>query len=149
MWSKWDIVYISKFPESIKCTNSSCGKHFMLNPQQACTFCNTPTHVSNIIGKIRPVLLWSNQNDWFDSMAFGIPLSSSDLVENMYNELVNINDYTFVHTNNKLHRPMRAVICQSTRIDGCVLNSNSLIGKLTNTTVQDKIQNKLFSWLFK
>lgn len=43
---------------------------------------------------------------------------------------------------------MRAIIHQATRIDGCVLNTNRLIGKITDSVVKTKIEDKLIDWIF-
>jgi hypothetical protein len=43
---------------------------------------------------------------------------------------------------------MRAMIHQATRIDGNVLNSEKVIGRLTNTVKMKRIEDKLFNWIF-
>lgn len=144
MFSKWDIVYISRFPETIKC---SCRRYFSIL-SYPCPHCGINNNVSNIMAKTRPILLWIAQARWHESMAFAIPLSSSNLINNIYNQIIYLPDYAFLHSDPNYKRPMRAVIHQATRIDGNVLNTNRLIGKIVNLTLQSEIENKLLNWLF-
>lgn len=147
-FKKWDIIYTSRFPESIKCHNTTCGNSFLIS-EYNCPHCKTPNNISSIIGKIRPILLWIDQSNWFESMTFGIPLSSVKIYENKYNFPVLLTDYVFLHSNGSYNKPMRAVIHQATRIDGNVFRDDMLIGKVNNVVVQQNIENKLFNWLWK
>lgn len=144
-FSKWDIIYTSKFPESVKCAD--CGVFFM--PCISSCTCGHLNNISNIVDKVRPILLWIDKYDWFQSMTFAIPLSASRVVEDNYNEPILLEDYTFIHKDEKYHRPMRAIIHQSTRIDGNVLNEHRVIGRLINEVRMKKIEDKLFNWVFK
>lgn len=145
-FKKWDIIYISRFPESIPC--KKCKKHFMI-ANHRCSYCQTLNNVSSIIAKIRPAILWIDQSRWFESMSFAIPLSTSrPEIVRTYDEPIALSQYSFLHKNIKFHRPMRAVIHQATRIDGCVLQAPWLLGKITDVVVQKKIEDKLFNWLF-
>lgn len=146
-FKKWDIVYITRFPETIQCTNPRCGSYLTAFDVE-CRNCGKKIKISNLIAKIRPVILWKSQSSWHESMSFGIPLSASRLTEDMFNEVISLSDYTYLNKNPKYQKPMRAVITQSSRIDGNLLTEKMLIGKLTNQTIQSKIENKLLSWLF-
>jgi hypothetical protein len=141
---KWDIIYTSKFPESIQC--GGCKNFFM--PCKSSCECGYENNISNIVDKIRPILLWIDKNNWRDSMAFAILLSASRILENDYNEPIYLSDYKFKHKNNIYNRPMRAMIHQSTRIDGNILKKDKIIGKLTNLVKMRKIEDKLFNWMF-
>jgi hypothetical protein len=147
-FKKWDIIYTSRFPESIKCHNSSCGNSFLIS-DYSCPHCSSKNNVSNVIAKIRPVLLWIDQSNWYESMTFGIPLSSGRIFENKYNYPVLLTDYTFLHSDGIYNKPMRAVIHQATRIDGNVFRNNMLIGRINNAVVQQNIENRLLDWLWK
>lgn len=147
MFSKWDIIYISRFPETVKCSGNTCGRHFSLLKYN-CPYCGYSNTVSNLTAKTRPILLWVGQTKWHESMTFAIPLSASNLINDTHNAIIYLPDYAFLHSDQKYHRPMRAVIHQATRIDGNVLNSKKLIGKITNQILQDQIDNKLLNWLF-
>lgn len=147
MFRKWDIIYTSRFPESVQCRNRNCGRHFTIS-EYSCPHCGCRNYVSNIIGKIRPILLWLDKSKWFESMAFAIPLSCGRIYENDYNQPISLNDYVFLHSNQNRHRPMRAIIHQATRVDGNVLSLNKKIGRITNAVVQQKIENKLLEWIF-
>jgi len=76
-FKKWDIIYCSKFPESVQCKNSSCGKFFTLPNKYNCSICGQETLITNIIAKPRPIILWIDKMSWHNSMSFGIPLSAS------------------------------------------------------------------------
>jgi hypothetical protein len=143
-FSKWDIVYTSKFPETIKC--SSCNRYFM--PLSSLCVCGTVNNISNIVAKIRPILLWIDKDNWSQSMAFAIPLSTSRLSEDKRNEIIFLNDFRFTHKDQKYYKPMRAIISQSTRVDGNVLKERNIIGRVIDKTKQSKIENKLLDWLF-
>ncbi|MFC1615407.1 hypothetical protein ACFL2L_01270 [Patescibacteria group bacterium] len=136
---------MSKFPESVQC--KICKSYFM--PCEGKCSCGQINNVSSIISKIRPVLLWIGQNSWYNSMAFAIPLSSSKIIENQYNQPIYLEHYSFLHKNAIYHRPMRAIVHQSTRIDGCALKQERIIGKLTDQLIQSKIESKLFNWIFE
>ena len=43
---------------------------------------------------------------------------------------------------------MRAMIHQSTRIDGNSLSLDKIIGKVTDNIKKEQIENKLFDWIF-
>ena len=144
-FSKWDIIYASKFPETVKCNN--CGDFFM--PCKSICKCGYQNSISNIVDKLRPILLWIDKYDWFQSMSFAIPISSSKILENNYNEPILLEDFIFIHKNKIYYRPMRAIIHQATRIDGNILSRNKIIGRLTNEVRMKKIEEKLFNWIFK
>lgn len=144
-FSKWDIIYTSKFPESVQCRN--CGNYFM--PCVSKCNCGHENNISSIVNKIRPVLLWIDKLNWFESMAFAIPLSTTNsMLENKFNEPISIADYKFIHKDKKYERPMRAMIHQSTRIDGNTLLINEVIGILIDNVKRGKIENKLLNWIF-
>jgi hypothetical protein len=144
-FEKWDIIYTAKFPESVQC--QVCRNYVM--PCVSKCNCGHENNISNIVNKIRPVLLWIDKLNWFESMAFAIPLSTTNsMLENKFNEPIEIKDFNFIHTNKDYFRPMRAMIHQSTRIDGNALPSNEIIGKVTDNVKKEKIENKLFSWIF-
>lgn len=146
MFNKWDIIYTSRFPESVKCRNKHCGTYFNIS-HYYCPKCNCKNRVSNIIAKIRPILLWIDQSNWFQSMTFGIPLSAK-IYEDKYSHPILLNDYVFLHSDAIYHKPMRAVIHQATRVDGNVFRNDMLIGKINNSVVQYNIENKLFEWIW-
>lgn len=147
-FSKWDIIYTSKFPESIQCKNPICKKYITVS-DTFCPHCQGANNISNIISKIRPVILWIDQVDWYQSMAFAIPLSATNpYTQDLYNEPILLTHYSFLHTDSQYKKPMRAVIHQSTRIDGNVLDKTKIIGKITDTVVQGKIENKMLKWIF-
>lgn len=141
---RWDIVYPSRYPESILCRK--CKNHFTIRNIQECSHCREPNNVSNIIVKIRPLILWVNQDKWFNSMAFGIPLSTSGFYSDTFNHAIKIEDCTFFQKDKE--KPMRALIFQATRVDGNVLHSKTLIGKLSSSKVKSEIENKLLEWIF-
>ena len=145
MFNKWDIVFAPKFPETIKC--SKCSRNFSI-VSYPCEFCKNINRVTNIIPKSRPVILWIDQIHWFQSMAFAIPLSKSGMYENKFNEIIKIENYMFLHNDTSYKTPMRAIVCQATRIDGCVISTNRLLGKITDIVLKNKIENKLFNWIF-
>ena len=147
MFKKWDIIYTSRFPESIKCRNRNCGRSFIIS-NYCCPYCGCKNNISNIVSKIRPILLWIDKENWFESMTFGIPLSVSKIYENDYNQPIYLSDYTFLHNDRIYHRPMRALIHQATRVDGNVFKQDKIIGKISNNVIKQKIENKLFKWLW-
>lgn len=147
-FKKWDIIYTSRFPETIDCHNASCGSSFFISKYN-CPNCNQENNVSNIIAKVRPIILWIDKIHWFKSMTFGIPLSASKMYDDRYNQIILLSDYTFVHSNNNYHKPMRAVVHQATRFDGNVFRGDMLVGKINNTVIQKKIEDKLLDWLWK
>lgn len=143
-FSKWDIVYVSRYPESIKC--SACNNHYTINPNQECSHCKHVNNVTNLIAKVRPMILWIDKSNWYKSMTFGIPLSTSDFHSDKWNHAINISDCLFFDS--KYEKPMRAVICQATRADGNVVSDRTLVGKITDQVTRLKIENKLLDWLF-
>ncbi len=147
MFKKWDLIYINRFPETVICGNPACHREFTIN-EVACEFCGTSVAVSNIVAKIRPVLLWLDQSRWYQSMSFAIPLSTSSLRDDLYNKIIRLEDYVFTSDNLKYHQPMRAMIHQATRIDGNVLHASRMIGRVINNTLQKEIEEKLFNWIF-
>lgn len=147
-WEKWDIVYVSRYPESIDCQNPNCRKPFLIHTAP-CEHCNQSNIISHIVNKIRPILLWIGQDRWFQSMTFGIPLSKTHIHEAKYEHPIYLNQYQFLHTNQNKKMPMRAMITQATRIDGTTLKKSELIGKLTDILVQKEIENKLMGWIFE
>ncbi len=147
MFHKWDIIYISRFPETIKCSNPRCCRDFSIT-NYSCPYCGQNNTVSNVIGKPRPIILWLDQSFWSQSMAFAIPLSKTKLYEDKVNEIIKLSDYQFLHPKEIYRQPMRAIICQATRIDGCIFSQNSLIGKIQNIVLREKIETKLLNWIF-
>lgn len=147
MFQKWDIVYAAKFPDTCQCTNSKCGFNFSVD-RHNCPHCGEENIVSHLIGKPRPVIVWIDQANWVESMAFGIPTSAGKIYFDKVNEVIGLNHYQFLHKDQILKRPMRAVISQATRIDGNALPKHQLIGRITDSVVQQKIQDKLFNWIF-
>ena len=144
-FNKWDIVYPLRYPESIYCEH--CRNYFSIPYNQRCSHCNTNHNVSNIIDKVRPAILWVDKTRWFKNMTFGIPISSQLYTDN-FNEFVAMDQINFITTNLQLIKPFRAVIYQATRIDGSAINEFSLIGKIVDKTIQNKINIKLLEWLF-
>lgn len=147
MFKKWDIVYISRFPETIQCSNLKCCRHFSIVDQN-CPHCNSKNNVSSVIGKPRPIILWLDKIFWSQSMAFGIPLSKTNMYSDKFNQIIKLPEYQFTHNDLNYKIPMRAVICQSTRIDGNVLQKGSIIGRITDSVLQKNIENKLLNWIF-
>lgn len=145
MFQRWDIVYAAKFPDTIQC--SRCHNHFSI-VKHNCSHCGHENLVSHLIGKPRPIVVWTNQENWVDSMSFGIPTSATKLRSDPVNEIVLLPHYSFQHSNKALHQPMRVIISQSTRIDGNALAKNQLVGKITDLVVQKRIEEKLFNWIF-
>ena len=147
-FKKWDIIYCSKFPESIQCKNLSCGSFFTLPNKYNCSICGQETVITNIIAKPRPILLWIDKISWHNSMSFGIPLSASRVVDSKYNIKIDISQYVFIHEDQTKNQPMRAVIHQATRLDGCILSEQNLIGRLNDAVVMRRIEDSLVDWLF-
>lgn len=147
MFKKWDIIFITRFPDTIQCSNLRCRRSFSIT-KYFCPHCNKENSVSNIIGKARPIILWLDQTFWSQSMAFGIPLSKAKFYSDKVNEGIKLSDYQFLHKNPVYNVPMRAIICQATRIDGNVLSSNRIIGKITSSVSKRSIENKLLDWIF-
>lgn len=146
MLKRWQIIYAKRFPECVKCQH--CNHEFLLS-EHLCPQCQKIVSISNIIAKTRPVILWTDQASWKDSMAFSIPLSaSSPLQSDSFNHGIAISDCTFYTTEKKYHLPRRAIITQATRIDAGALVSSTLIGEVTNETVKNIIESKLFTWIF-
>lgn len=147
MFKKWDIVFSTRFPETIQCTNFKCRRNFSIAKHQ-CDYCKTENNVSSIVAKPRPIIVWLDQRLWHKSMAFGIPLSLTNIIEDPYNHMVLLQHYLFSHTDKTYNQPMRAIIHQATRIDGNTLNKDKIIGTITDKITQDAIENKLLDWLF-
>lgn len=125
----------------------SCRKFFSVLKHDC--FCGVENSITHIVAKARPILLWHSQTHWLNSVAFAIPLSSSDLLtENRGNEIINKTDYKFSHTDPSYYIPRRAMISQATRIEANTLNRRNLIGKLVDETSKGKIENKLLNWIF-
>jgi len=93
------------------------------------------------------MILWITQKNWYNSMAFGIPLSASRYITDNLNQTVKISDCLFFDKN--YEKPMTAILCQATRVDGNIFESKHLVGQITNESVKTNIQNKLFAWLFE
>ncbi len=79
-------------------------------------------------------------------MTCGIPLSSSYYISDNLNEMLDINMCIF--HDRKYERVMRAVICQSTRVDGNVLRNKDRVGVVNDVLIRKRIEDKLFQWLF-
>ena len=144
--NKWDMVFVPKFPESIKC--KKCQDDFI--PYKCnCTSCNQETNISYIIPKQpRPVLIWIHQLHWHKSMAFGIPLSSV-YEPDLFKVLIKIENCSFLDISQDKVIPRTAIINQATRFSGNTINITKVFGKLTDSTIQEEINNKLFEWLFR
>lgn len=145
-WEKWDMVYVSRYPESVDC--ESCKQPFLIHTTP-CEHCKKDNVVSNIVNKVRPVLLWIGQDRWFQSMSFGIPLSTTNIHEGKYEHPIYLNHYQFLHRKKERNKPMRVMITQATRIDGMALKKSELIGKLNDIITQRQIENKLMDWIFE
>lgn len=146
-FKKWEIIYISRFPETIKCQH--CPNYYSIS-EHICPHCKKLNNIlTNIIAKPRPFLLWLDKSNWIDSMSFGIPLSTSNLLNiTKTNVLIQKNHYIFTHSKSTYNQPMRAIIHQATRVDGNVCERKDVIGIVTDKVIQEEIQNKLFEWLF-
>lgn len=142
-FNKWDIVYPMRYPEAIKC---ACGGYLTVEPLQRCIHCGKHVKITNIIAKVRPMILWIGKTSWYRSMTFGIPLSSSYYISDNLNEMLDINMCIF--HDRKYERVMRAVICQSTRVDGNVLRNKDRVGVVNDVLIRKRIEDKLFQWLF-
>jgi hypothetical protein len=145
-FAKWDLIYCTRYPETVHCDN--CHGYFNFEPKQDCTSCGTRRNVSNIITKVRPCILWIDQDRWVGGMSFAIPVSSSRFYSNDHNEQISLSQITYSTSNINLQRPIRAVIYQATRIDGGAFNTHDVLGKVTDRVVQERIETKLISWLF-
>ena len=143
-FSRWDIVYPLRYPESVQC--KFCGRPYTINPKQACTYCHGENNVSNIIAKVRPMILWISQKGWYKSMTFGIPLSTTGFYSDNNNQEIKISDCLFLDKG--FEKPMRAVLCQATRADGNVIQTKHVIGKITDEVLKKTIEDKLFAWLW-
>ena len=143
-FSKWDIVYPLRYPEAVQCT--SCGEYFTISHKQKCSHCGIENNVSGIIAKIRPMILWIDQLNWYNSMTFGIPLSTTKYYTDSFNQAIAISDCVF--WNKLFEKPMRAILCQATRADGNVLQAKHRIGQVADRVVRRNIEDKLFKWLF-
>ena len=145
MFTKWDILFVTRFPDTILC--KTCHRNFSIT-KHACEYCSTENHVSSFVAKPRPAILWIDQTRWRDSMAFAIPLSASRFFDDSHNHIVLKEHCSFTHHDNKYQVPRRAMIHQSTRIDGNTLRTNNKIGLLDDHVVRTLIENKLLEWLF-
>jgi len=143
---KWNMVFVPKFPESIKCR--LCKKDFI--PFKCnCPICNQETDISHIISKQpRPVLIWIHQLNWHSSMAFGIPLSSI-CKPDLFKVLIKPDDCNFFDISQDIIIARMAIINQATRFSGNTINLTKVFGKLTDLIVQEEINNKLNEWLFR
>lgn len=143
--NKWDIVFVPKFPESIKCTK--CQDDFI--PFKCnCTSCNQEINISYIIPKQpRPVLIWIDQLNWHKSMAFGIPLSSI-YKPDLFEVLIKPEDCNFLNISQDIVIARAAIINQATRFSGNTINIAKVFGRLIDLVKQEEIHNKLNEWLF-
>ncbi len=143
---KWDMVFVPKFPESIKC--KLCKKDFI--PHKCnCPVCTQETDISHIISKQpRPVLIWIHQLNWHSSMAFGIPLSSK-YKPDLFKVLIKPDDYNFLNISQDKAIAQTAIINQATRFSGNTINIAKVFGKLTDIIIQEEINKKLNDWLFR
>ena len=144
--NKWDIVFVPKFPESIKCTK--CQDDFI--PYKCnCTSCNQEINISYIIPKQpRPVLIWIDQLNWHKSIAFGIPLSFS-YKPDLFNVLIKPDDCNFLDTTPYIVTARTASINQATRFCANTINITKVFARLTDLVKQEEIYNKLNEWLFR
>ena len=143
-YHRWDIIYPNRFPESVEC--KSCHQHFSISETQQCSHCSYPNHYHNLITKNRPSILWTNQYDWYNSMAFCIPLSSSRFLFDKMLHGIKIEDCIFY--DKSYERPMTAIICQATRVDIKAFDYKPTIAKIVDTLVQEYIEDKLLNWIF-
>lgn len=144
--NKWDMVFVPKFPESIKCTE--CQNEFI--PYKCnCTNCGREINISYIIPKQpRPVLIWIDQLNWHKSIAFGIPLSSI-YKPDLFNVLIKPEDCNFLNPLPDIVIARTASINLATRFSGNTINITKVFGILTDLAIQEKINNKLNEWLFR
>jgi hypothetical protein len=144
--NKWDIVFVPKFPENIKCI--ICQNDFI--PYKCnCTICNQETNILYIIPKQpRPVLIWIDQLNWHKSIAFGIPLSSI-YKPDLFNVLIKPEECNFLDTTPNIVIARTASISQATRFSANTINITKVFGRLTNSVKQEEINNKLNEWLFR
>ena len=144
---KWDIVFAKRFPESLKCTK--CQGYYDVSDTQICTHCSSPNRFTELMIKRRPIIVWKSQISWVESMAFGIPLSSTTKWgSGLFSVGLQITDCSFISNSSDIAKPRRANICQSTRLDGNTLISTRKFGVVTNLVIRDEIENKLLSWIF-
>jgi len=142
----WEIYWGALFPDFLKCHN--CKKQTSTT-NIVCDFCNKPVPFNGWLSKVRPVLLFQDQSKWDKSLTFAIPLSTTNpSTDNQYNHPISLTDYSFLHSDSKYHRPMRAQISYATRILGNAIQDKDLIGKVTNKTAMAKIGDKLNEWVF-
>ena len=144
-WNRWDIVFVTKYPEEIDC--KGCRRPLSITNEK-CTHCGAITNVSSIVAKPRPALLWIDRANWRENITFAIPLSTTRLAEDDHQHIIKIEHCTFSNPDIKYQVPMRAMIYQSSRVDGNVLREKKRIGVLTDTSVRNAIENKLLSWIF-
>lgn len=143
---KWDMVFVPKFPESIKCT--MCQGDFI--PYKCnCANCNQEIDFSYIIPKQpRPVIIWMHQLNWHKSIAFGIPLSKT-YKPDLFNVLIKPEDCNFLNTAPDIVIARTASINQATRFSANTINIAKVFGRLTDLVRQEEINNKLNEWLFR
>ena len=140
------MIFVPKFPESIKC--KLCKKDFIPNKCN-CPVCTQETDISYIIPKQpRPVLIWIHQLNWIDSIAFGIPLSSI-YTPGLFKVLIKIEDCSFSDISQDKVIPRMAIINQATRFSGNTINITKVFGRLSDLAIQEEINNKLNEWLFR
>lgn len=147
-FSKWDIVYASWFPEAVKCNNRKCHGTFTIDKYD-CPHCGNNNFFTKVIAKPRPIILWLDQDEWFKSMSFGIPLSKTNpAMSDRLNQSILLPHYVFLHKDVKYRQPMRAVISQATRVAGNTFGKQEVIGRITDEIIKEQIETKLFEWIF-
>ncbi|MCR4330222.1 MAG: hypothetical protein NUV65_06795 [Candidatus Roizmanbacteria bacterium] len=92
------------------------------------------------------MILWIDKIRWYDSMTFGIPLSTSDFFSDTHNQEIKIEHCIFF--DKRYESPMRAVLAQATRTDGNVLLAKHKVGHIADSTIKTQIEEKLWVWLF-
>jgi len=142
---KWDMVFVPKFPESIKCEH--CNNEFI--PDKCiCANCKKETNFLHLIPKQpRPVLIWLNQLNWHKSMTFGIPLSRT-YKPDLFNILIKPEHCDFFISSPDIEIARTVAINQATRFSGNTINFSEVFARITDKLIQEDIQNKLNNWLF-
>ena len=140
------MVFVPKFPESIKC--KLCKKDFI--PHKCnCPVCTQETDISHIISKQpRPVLIWIHQLNWHSSVAFGIPLSSI-YKPDLFKVLIKPENCNFLNISQDKVIARTAIINQATRFSGNTINITKVFGRLKDILIQEEINKKLNDWLFR
>lgn len=148
LFLKWSIFWTCYFPDNIFC--KKCNKNLDTLLTITCPECNTKNKISSIIPKPRPVILWIEEYKWCENVTFGIPLSGnieSYNFDDKFNQLIQINTYEVADEFKDKKAVFRAVINQSTRIDGNCIKKCNFFGLIKDEIMKEKIENKLRNWL--